>query len=896
MALQLRRGTNQQRLGLTPVEGEMIYITDSILATISVTSINVSSEILATTTPHGLIINQQVKYLGATLNGLTKDQVYFVKTAPTITEFSLSTSLGGGTLNITGTFTVPLVFATTPTNAAGTPIGYTESALWAGDGTTVGGLAVGITNLDALQDVVITQPVTEGDFLWYDGTNWINTHEPSVDSRNETLNLTRRYTTDVQEYESPVALRLNARVTDAINDNTDDAGPTLRFARSSGTQYEKTYVSGGAIGAFTVTLNNVTNLVVGNKVTGTGLPDGNGALITVIAGNQLTLDTAFTVQASGTYTIGESVGFGQIAFEYFGTTDLHRFKVTSSTDNFLEVPPDTYPGTTVLIASDKNSTTINQGVLHVNAVDDRVGVNNTNPSHDFQVGSSSTVSPQIALTNTERSLIITNNSANDTLSFNYNSANRLEFNTSNAWFNSGRLGVNNSNPTATLDVTGAAVISGNLSVDSGVLFVDTTNNRVGINNSTPNFALDVGGSGYISGDLIVASGTITTSVGSGGTANLFNNDSIGTINIGNGVQTAINLGRAGIGEVFIKSPLLDVSTSIATPNITTLSGADMTIAPSSGGELTLTTTASSDPVTATRIVSLTNARTRTFRTRAESTGTPVVGFGNIITLESETTPGTFGTGGYLETLSTAATGGVLDTFRMNFGLMNTTGGVTTVVPRMTLEGNGDLQIDGDLEVTGGDIDRTTSGQANIFNTNANDINIGNSAGTTRIGAAGVSNTVLIKPGILVGEGTTQNVFNTVATTVNAFGATSTALNLGNIGGLTTVAGRLKGALTLETPNSEVVTSGNISIGTALTEFTTGASGQTSTLPGANEGQFKTLFRSTTGAGSMVVTVTNAGWKGGASGTINFGNQGDSCFLQCIAGRWYVLGSYDVTFA
>ena len=57
MALQLRRGTNAQRLGLTPVEGEMIYVTDNVLVSISVTSINTGTETLSTTTPHGLSIN-----------------------------------------------------------------------------------------------------------------------------------------------------------------------------------------------------------------------------------------------------------------------------------------------------------------------------------------------------------------------------------------------------------------------------------------------------------------------------------------------------------------------------------------------------------------------------------------------------------------------------------------------------------------------------------------------------------------------------------------------------------------------------------------------------------------------------------------------------------------------
>ena len=255
-------------------------------------------------------------------------------------------------------------------------------------------------SLGDLTDVTITSPETEGEFLWYDGTKWINTNEPTVDTNAKTLNLTRRSTTTVQDYETAPAIILTSRVTDAVNDNTDDAGPALRFNRSSGTQSTKTYASGGAVAAFTVTLNNVTGLVVGNKVTGTGLPAGNGALITVIAGNQLTLDTAFTVQAVGTYTIGEPVAFGQVSMEYFGATDVHRFRVTTTTDNFLEDPVDTYPGTSVLISSTKNATDINEGVLYVDAVNDRIGINNTSPGHALHVTGSGKFSGVISTDDT----------------------------------------------------------------------------------------------------------------------------------------------------------------------------------------------------------------------------------------------------------------------------------------------------------------------------------------------------------------------------------------------------------------------------------------------------------------------------------------------------------------
>ena len=852
MALQLRRGTNQQRLGLTPVEGEMIYVTDSILVTISVTSIDISSDLLSTTTPHGLSIDQQVKYTGATMNGLTKDQVYFVKTAPTITEFSLSTSLGGGTLNITGTYTVPLVFAKTPCNASGAPLGYDVSPLWAGDGFTVGGNPAGSVLLDDLRDVVITQPVTEGDFLWYNGTSWVNTHETTVDESAKTLGLTRRYTSAVKEYESPIALRLNGRVTNVTNDNTDDAGPSLRFQRSSGTEYTKTYVSGGAIGAFTVTLNNVTNLVVGNKVTGTGLPQGNGALITIIAGNQLTLDTAFTAQAAGTYTIGAPVGFGQLAFEYFGTTDLHKFKVTTSTDDYLENPTDTYPGTNTLIESTKNYTNINSGVLYVDKVNGRIGVNDTGPDYDITVYKAS--NPNFALINAERTFLLTNDAGNDQLSFSWGSGNRLQFQQSNndQSFPVGRLGIATTTPAYTLDVNGTA----------------------------------------------------------------------------------------------------NVETSLTVPIITTLTGDDLSITAFSGRDVTISTTAAADPVTIVRNSSATSTPVRTITLRANSTETPAIGFGSQIEFEVET-PAGIKSAGFTDVVATNVTSGD-ETFKMRFGVMNDN---NTPVSLMELDSLGNLQIDGDLTVTGThintgvdnivlQIDRTV-GSGDAQNTLKRTLNLqATTAGTPAIGygpalgflgqtTAGTGGNIeaagfiavtatdltaasedfkmsfglmqngatfaekmaLDSTGYLTATSATFGVIDINTTTGQIDTNSGADLTLDSDGGDVIVNDRLTVNVTLQTPSEDTVTSGNINVGTAMTEFETGASGQTSTLPSANIGQFKTLFRSTTGAGAMVVTVTNAGWKGGSSGTLTFGNQGDSCLLQYMNdGRWYILGSYDVVIA
>jgi len=60
-----------------------------------------------------------------------------------------------------------------------------------------------------------------------------------------------------------------------------------------------------------------------------------------------------------------------------------------------------------------------------------------------------------------------------------------------------RVGVNNATPTVALDVTGATAISGNLAVDSTTMFVDATANSVGFGTATPDsaFKIDVYGTG-----------------------------------------------------------------------------------------------------------------------------------------------------------------------------------------------------------------------------------------------------------------------------------------------------------------------------------------------------------------------------------------------------------------
>jgi hypothetical protein len=66
-----------------------------------------------------------------------------------------------------------------------------------------------------------------------------------------------------------------------------------------------------------------------------------------------------------------------------------------------------------------------------------------------------------------------------------------------------RVGIGKTNPTVLFDVSGNTSISGNLTVDTNTLFVDTINKRIGIRKTNPGTVLDVSGNGAIAGNLTV---------------------------------------------------------------------------------------------------------------------------------------------------------------------------------------------------------------------------------------------------------------------------------------------------------------------------------------------------------------------------------------------------------
>ncbi|MCB4790431.1 MAG: tail fiber domain-containing protein [Elusimicrobia bacterium] len=94
----------------------------------------------------------------------------------------------------------------------------------------------------------------------------------------------------------------------------------------------------------------------------------------------------------------------------------------------------------------------------------------------------------------------------------------------------GKVGINTASPGAKLDVSGDAKISGNLAVDTNVLFVDTSGDYVGIGTNTPGAKLEVSG-----GNLKMTSGNIMLNnnwlSGDGGNEGIYI-DSSGQVGIG----------------------------------------------------------------------------------------------------------------------------------------------------------------------------------------------------------------------------------------------------------------------------------------------------------------------------------------------------------------------------
>jgi hypothetical protein len=174
----------------------------------------------------------------------------------------------------------------------------------------------------------------------------------------------------------------------------------------------------------------------------------------------------------------------------------------------------------------------------------------------------------------------------------------------------------------------------------------------------------------------------------------------------------------------------------------------------------------------------------------------------------------------------------------------------------TVQFSGDISVGGDVTIGGGDMISTTS-SFNLLNTTVTDIFFGGAATNIQIGAAtGITNVnnsldvdgdLNIDGGDLTVSTSTFNLANTTATTVNAFGA-ATSLSLGSGTGTTTVNNNLtvSGNLTVNgtttTVNSTVMTVDDINLVLGDTASPTNLTADTGglTLKGTTDKTFRWL--------------------------------------------------------
>lgn len=101
---------------------------------------------------------------------------------------------------------------------------------------------------------------------------------------------------------------------------------------------------------------------------------------------------------------------------------------------------------------------------------------------------------------------------------------------------------------------------------------------------------------------------------------------------------------------------------------------------------------------------------------------------------------------------------------------------------------------------------------------------------------------------------------------------------------------------LTVASSEDLADGAAASLTTFNSYFTTASGETATLAAGVEGQIKVFSAVNVTSGSMVITVTNAGWQSSGTGTITFPTRGSSAILQYINSKWFCIGNNGATFA
>jgi hypothetical protein len=183
--------------------------------------------------------------------------------------------------------------------------------------------------------------------------------------------------------------------------------------------------------------------------------------------------------------------------------------------------------------------------MTIKASTGNVGIGTTAPGYKLAVVDAGNVAiyaqslaanslSQLVLANPEREFHITNNANDDLVSFFYGASNRLQFNLTNQWFNSGNVGIGTSTPNAALQL-------GNVLTNRRIVLWESSNNDhlffgLGINTSMMRYQVDApsashaffaGTSTTTSNELMRITGNGNVGIGTSAPQRLLNINSTG---------------------------------------------------------------------------------------------------------------------------------------------------------------------------------------------------------------------------------------------------------------------------------------------------------------------------------------------------------------------------------
>jgi len=319
-------------------------------ATVSTTATGtIGQNTLSLSSATSVVVGQIVQGNGAALAGISAGTYVVSISGTTIT---LSQNIAAGWTNTTVYFYTPGGAGTYTTNNATTLAGVqiyfstvqATGANWFWD--------LGYNNVNSTTNTPYMQQTSQLDQVWFgDEVRTLNfsTYSGALTSTNTLYAYTTDYTgfsgtavgavrqlmylqpfrredsyINMNVYGTAAAVLSDLRVGDdliidgtevtvtALVSNTQfkvDKDFTHTTANNSGgtATASPTYSSGGAPAATTFVVNSASNIIIGQLITGTGLPQGT--YVTNLSSTTVTVSNAFTVQAVGTYNFYNGTSF-----------------------------------------------------------------------------------------------------------------------------------------------------------------------------------------------------------------------------------------------------------------------------------------------------------------------------------------------------------------------------------------------------------------------------------------------------------------------------------------------------------------------------------------------------------------------------------------------------------